>query len=262
MARITAEEYEAKRQARIDRLNQAADRARNNGESQLNQARKMADVIPFGQPILIGHYSESRDRNYRGRIESKFNSGFNELKHAADLESRAAAAADNRAIFSDDPAAVEKLEDKLTRLEKRQEIMKAANKLIKKNDRAGLIELGFTEKRIEQLFTPDWCGRIGFADYEITNNGANIRRIRERIKVIQAHAADENTESTINDVRIVDNADENRVQIFFPGKPAENIRTALKSYGFHWSPTIGCWQRQRSPQALYLAQKVIQAAAQ
>lgn len=256
MTKITAEEYEAKRQARIDRLQAAAERARDNGENQLNQAHKMASAIPFGQPILVGHYSERRDRNYRGRIESKFRNGFNELNRADNLEARAAAAASNRAIFSDDPEAAEKLEQKLERLERRQELMKAANKLIKKNDRAGLLELGFTESRIDQLFIPDWCGRVGFADYEITNNGANIRRIRERIKTIGVHANDENSESAINGVRIVDNADENRVQIFFHGKPAEAIQTELKSYGFHWTPTAGCWQRQRSPQALYIAQKI------
>ena len=39
-------------------------------------ARDMASIIPFGQPILVGHHSEKRDRNYRGRIHKKFERSF------------------------------------------------------------------------------------------------------------------------------------------------------------------------------------------
>ena len=35
-------------------------------------AHTMADGIPFGQPILVGHHSEQRDRNYRERIRNHF----------------------------------------------------------------------------------------------------------------------------------------------------------------------------------------------
>ena len=48
------------------------------------------------KPILVGHYSEKRDRNYRAKIESKFDNGFNLLKKS------------------------EYLEDKISRLEERQ----------------------------------------------------------------------------------------------------------------------------------------------
>lgn len=36
------------------------------------QAHRMAGVIPFGQPILVGHHSERRDRAYRDRIRQKY----------------------------------------------------------------------------------------------------------------------------------------------------------------------------------------------
>ena len=35
------------------------------------ESSKMSEAIPFGQPILIGHHSETRDRNYRARISKK-----------------------------------------------------------------------------------------------------------------------------------------------------------------------------------------------
>lgn len=249
--------FEEKRQARIDGLQSAAERARENGRARVERAHEMASVIPFGQPILVGHHSEKRDRNYRGKIENGFRKGFEEIARADDLEARTAAAAKNTAIFSDDPAAVEKLEDKIARLEKRQEMMKAANKLVKKNDRAGLAAMGFDETRIARLFIPDFCGRVGFPDYEITNNGANIRRLKQRLETLKDQENDETSETEINGIRIVDNVEDNRLQIFFHGKPAESIREALKSHGFHWSPSVGCWQRQRSNSALYWAKEII-----
>jgi hypothetical protein len=238
----TREEYEAKRQARYERLQAAAEKAGAESKAALTQAHDMASVIPFGQPILIGHHSEGRDRRYRGRIEAKHRKGFELLEKQEYYRERAQAAEQNRAIFSDDPAAVEKLEDKLARLEKRQELMKAANKLIKKNDRAGLALLGFSDERIEDLFKPDYMGRVGFPSYAITNNGANIRQVKERIKTVAARQAMDTTEEVINGVTIEVNPGENRIRMYFKGKPPENIRSGLKHGGFRWTPSMGAWQ--------------------
>jgi len=41
-----------------------------------------------------------------------------------------------------------------------------------------------------------------------------------------------------------DNKEINRIQLIFDGIPDENIRTALKSKGFHWSRREGAWQRE------------------
>ena len=35
------------------------------------------------------------------------------------------------------------------------------------------------------------------------------------------------------------------VRITFPGKPDERVRSLLKSHGFRWSPSAGCWWRNR-----------------
>jgi hypothetical protein len=69
----------------------------------------------------------------------------------------------NRAIFSDDPDATEKLVDKIERLKKRQGVMKRANHVIRRANREGLSDLGFSDEAIEKLFQADWCGRIGFS---------------------------------------------------------------------------------------------------
>lgn len=260
---LTKEEWEAKRKARYERLLAASERAEQESKSAFKQSDQMASVIPMGQPILVGHYSEKADRRYRERIHQKMRKGWELHQKSTDLAARAKAVADNRAIFSDDPTAQEQLEAKIARLEKRQEIMVKANKLIRKGDthpvRDALIELGFTETQISKLFLPDWVGRIGFPSYELTNNSANIRRLKERIKkVVQIHSQEGEKVIKDGDIRIVRNHDINRLQVFFPGKPASGIRDQLKQHGFHWSPIEGAWQRMISPDAEYWAKLIVE----
>lgn len=254
---LSKEDYEAKREARYNRLVAAAERAEKESAATLAQADKMASIIPFGQPILVGHYSEKSDRRYRERIHNKMRRGYDLYQHAQDLKRRAEASRNCHTIFSDDPSAVEKLEDKIARLEKRQAAMVKANRLLRKNDRAGLLEMGYSEPTIARLMTPDFCGRIGYPDYEIKNNGANIRRLKTRIETVQAHASDETTETEAGGVRIVDSVEDNRVQVYFPGKPSESCRSELKSFGFHWTPSIGAWQRFRGNGVVALAQMIV-----
>ena len=257
MSKLTREEYEAKRQARLDRWRALATKADTQSAGAWQTAHNMASVIPFGQPILVGHHSEKRDRNYRARIDNQHRKGYELHQKAEYYRSRIEAAEKNTTVFSDDPAAEEKLADKIQRLEERQALMKAANKLVRKNDLEGLADLGFSEAVISGLFTKDFAGRLGFPDYLITNNGANIRRLKERVQIIQAHANDETTEKEISGIRIIDNAEDSRLQIFFKGKPSEEVRKDLKSSGFRWSPSNGCWQAYRGNHSNYKAEQII-----
>jgi len=77
---------------RAERYAGYAENAEQRSAALYGQAKSMADGIPFGQPILVGHHSEKRDRNYRGRICSKFEKSFEEAKKAQHYEQRAAAA--------------------------------------------------------------------------------------------------------------------------------------------------------------------------
>jgi hypothetical protein len=74
---------------RADRLEGRAERAREAGEALVAKAEQMAEVIPFGQPILVGHHSEGRDRRYRGRIDKALSRGFGELASSRRLENAA-----------------------------------------------------------------------------------------------------------------------------------------------------------------------------
>ncbi len=54
----------------------------------------------------------------------------------------------------------------------------------------------------------------------------------------------------IGEVRVLQNTDDNRLQLFFPGKPEPEMIENLKSRGFKWSPRNMAWQRQLTPNAL------------
>jgi DNA repair exonuclease SbcCD ATPase subunit len=252
-------DYEIKRQLKLDRFKELAEKNREAATKTAEYARTMLDVIPFGQPILVGHHSERADRNYRNRIQSKFEKA-NELQDkAAYYERRAQAIASNRAIFSDDPNATEKLEAKIARLEKQQEVMREFNKLLRKGDTEGMLNLGFTEEQIAKLSLPDFCGRRGFPDYALTNNSGNIRRLKQRVATLEQHSQDTTSTFEFGDITVIDNVEINRVQILFPGKPSEEIRGRLKFSGFRWSPTEGAWQRQRCQYALDIAKRTAES---
>lgn len=240
--------YEEKKQARIDRLRAAAQKAEKESTQLYDQAHKMAGMIPFGQPIIAGHHSEGRDRRYRGRIQSKLEKAFAAQDKAKEYASRAAAAESNTAISSDDPEAVVKLREKLVGLEKLQETMKAANKIIKRKTGAHEVKIAELEalgiKDPARLFEPDFCGRIGFPDYAITNNGAEIRRCKKRIEEMVELSERYDCEYMIGEIRVHEDPNDNRLKIFFPTKPGEEIRSMLKSNGFRWSPYNRAWQRQ------------------
>lgn len=251
--------YELKLQQRKERLEDHANRLRNEGNARINRAHTMAEAIPFGQPILIGHHSEKRDRNYRGRIHNGFAKGFETLKAADEVASRAASVGTG-GVSSDDPDGVAKLKEQLAKCEANQTRMIAANKALRKNDDGALRTIGFNDATIAKLKEPDFCGRTGFPSFETTNNGANIRRIKERIEVLERNATRETKETERQDgLRILENADENRLQIIFPSKPSEQARAILKKHGFRWSPMAGAWQRHLNNSARWQADNAIAA---
>ncbi len=252
--------YTEKRANRIERLRFRASKKVREGEGLLKRAGDIASFIPSGQPILIGHHSEGRHRRDLNRIHNWTKKGLDSIDMAKDLQSRADYAENNDAILTDDPQAGEKLAAKIAKLEKQQAMMKEVNKRIRMGK--GLGDLGISESGELKLKQPDFMGRNGFPDYLLKNNNANIRRLKERalkIRKVESLPVPEPIER--NGIRLVENVEENRVQIFFPGKPDETVRTQLKRSGFRWSPFNGCWQRHRSFHATQLAQGFLEIKA-
>ena len=164
-------------------------------------------------------------------------------------------------ISSDDPKAIEKLQAKLDKLVKHQEMMKAANAAIRMKDpekgNAKLAEMGYTPDEIKQLREPDFCGRIGYPSYLLSNNNANIKRIRDRITALEKKKVEPAPEGwDFEGGSVIANTEANRLQILFDEKPDEATRATLKQNGFRWSPRNEAWQRQLTPNAESAARRL------
>jgi hypothetical protein len=149
------------------------------------------------------------------------------------------------AIRSADPDAIEKLRTELAALQQRHELAKVANAILRvhgKASRPHLEAAGLPEKMVNSALVCDASGRpFGF----FTNNSAaNIRRISDRIAGLERMKARGTVERETNHgVRVVENAEAARIQLFFAGKPDDQVRGLLKSNGFRWAPSSGAWQR-------------------
>ena len=158
------------------------------------------------------------------------------------------------AIRSDDENAIDKLKEKLAKLQKAQDQMKACNKIIKDkkdNKIERLAEILGSKEGAEQLLKPDFCGRVGFASFNLTNNNAAIKAAESRIKQLESQKQQETKEIKIAGIKFVQNAELMRLQFFFDGKPVREVIDVMKKHGFKWSPLNSCWQRLWNGNAIY-----------
>jgi hypothetical protein len=267
----TMNPYEARQEARRARLERAAARATEESAAAHKRSHDMMAAIPMGQPILLNHHSEGRDRRYRDRAWNLLGKAVHASERAAEYASRAAAVG-TAGISSDDPEAVDKLREKLAGLEAEQARDKTINKLVRRKDIPGLVALGMSEATAAKLLEPDFCGRIGIPAYVGANRNGNMRRILQRIAHLERLAVTPAAPEIAGEVAadptrglaltetvtgagftIEDSADENRIMIKFDAIPSKDVRTALKRSGFKWSPTRGAWVRMRGANALWAA---------
>ena len=162
-------------------------------------------------------------------------------------------------ISADDPQAVQKLEKKLKSLEKSQETMKAVNAYYRKHKTLdGCPHL--SPEQLEKLkadMASSWhLGDKPFATWALSNNSAEIRRVKDRIKSLSQQKEIGFVGWEFDGGKVEANTEANRLQIFFEDKPDETTREALKSNGFRWSPKAGAWQRQLTSNAYYAADYV------
>ena len=162
-------------------------------------------------------------------------------------------------ISADDPQAVQKLEKKLESLEKSQETMKAVNAYYRKHKTLdGCPHL--SSEQLEKLkadMASSWhLGDKPFATWALSNNSAEIRRMKDRIKSLSQQKEIGFVGWEFDGGKVEANTEANRLQIFFEDKPDEATREALKNNGFRWSPKVGAWQRQLTSNAYYAADYV------
>jgi hypothetical protein len=146
-------DFESERAAKAARFRQLAEKHENIATGRHFADRERLETIPLGQPTPVGPHSEKRHRKDLTHIDRHFAEAKEHHDKPEYFRRRAAAAESNVVIFSDDPDAAEKLVEKIERLQKRQGLMKRANQLIRKADREGLADLGFSDETIAKLFT-------------------------------------------------------------------------------------------------------------
>lgn len=230
-------------------------------------ARELAEVINKGNEIdaRVPSILVAGGSNFPVRKKEKQNAAreTNEARYA-EVQGilRKIRSVGTGGIMSDDKNAVEKLTVKLEALEREQERMKAVNAYYRKHktldgcpglteDARRRLESGMS-RSVHDAPYPGWA---------LSNNNANIHRIRDRIAALEKEAqrAAENADAAPvegDGYKLVENAELGRIQFLFDGKPDENTRALLKSHGFRWSPSQGAWQRMLNDNGRYAAEVV------
>ncbi len=203
-------DYEERKKRRIERYNELSKKAQERSKEYGNStANRILEMTP-GQPILVGHHSEKKAR----RLHEKAN---NDIKKSIEFDEkskyyrdRAESAENSKVIYSDDPQAIEKLKEKLKRLENERNTIKAREHY----------------------------------SWELTNIGATIRETKRRIERLEKLETIQFQDINFNGGKVIHNKEINRIQILFESIPNEDIRKELKSRGFHWSRKEQAWQRE------------------
>lgn len=257
--------YEQKQADRRERYQDRAVAASAESNAAWATARERGQLIPFGQPILVGHHSERRDRSFRAGINRLHEKSFALSDKAKHYEQKAAAVGTG-GISSDDPDALVKLRAELADCEASQERMKAANKAIRtgktpEKQIPALVALGFSEDSAQSLLKGDFCGRVGFASYQLSNNNANMTRIKKRIQELESRRSREAVEVETEGYTYREDVEENRVMFEFDGKPEQEVRDLLKRNAFKWSPSRNAWVRQLTNSGIYAGKQVREGLA-
>lgn len=154
-----------------------------------------------------------------------------------------------------DPHAREMLTDQLHRLQAQLDEDKAMNAWYRKHKTLK----GFPGMSDEAAASNDAAianapafARCPAPDFELASLRGKIKRTQARLAELDKLQAQQSAPASAEEhdgFQIVRNADLNRLQIIFDGKPDDETRQALKSNGFRWSPHNSAWQRQLTPNA-------------
>jgi hypothetical protein len=177
-----------------------------------------------------------------------------------------------KSLDPDSNPIIARLKTNLAEAEQRQFLMREANAAIRRHAKEGedaqvrallVLDPKLDEGDVREWLIPDAFGRAGFASYQLTNNNANIQRIKGRIDLISRDKATApTTQRGDNGVLYEDCPADHRVRLFFSIIPAADIRARLISSGFRWSPWLRCWQAYRTPQTLERAKQFVRPVAQ
>lgn len=160
---------------------------------------------------------------------------------------------------------IARLQDKVEKLTALQELMKAANAIIRKKSLAEvekvdeLVALGMSEKAAMQLLEePQYAFlKKGFQPYQLTNNLAKIKDTQARLDRLTTIANTPDRTIELDGVTVELCNSEERIRLHFDGKPEPDMIAKLKQAAFKWSPRNMAWQRQLTSNALYATKRLL-----
>ena len=139
---------------------------------------------------------------------------------------------------------------------------------VKKADRKGYFKSLDKESLTAKLFNYANISKenlqevkeIALKETSLFTSKHKIHRIIESIekKFSRISEGTANKEEIINNIKIIDSEENNRIELYFEGIPSAEIRGYLKSKGFKWSPTKKAWQNFRSSLRLAEIKKYIE----
>jgi hypothetical protein len=193
--------YRERREARAERLEEWAKKREAKAEAAYESTRRIADQIPFGQPILVGHHSEGRARRDADRIDAGMRRSVEHAEKARDMASRAGGIRGqlDRSIYSDDPDAIPALRARIGELEAERDRIKAYNASCRKAAKTG--GMGdrslLTAAEVEDLMTLARVAAFqikpggGFPAYKLSNLNGNLKRNRDRLAELERVEAEQ-----------------------------------------------------------------------
>lgn len=235
-------------EAKIEKREQWAEGRDKRAAGAFKRFTTIADGIPLGQPILVGHHSERHHRRDIARMDSALRDSSESSKMADHHRSKAAGleAQLDGSIFSDDPDAVDALKARIAELEAKRERMKsinAAHKAYLKKP-AGLdmnVNLTEADKARIRNYQPAYSWEPHpFAPYQLSNLAGNIGRLRKRLVDVAARAV---RQEKAEQAGMLIEGTGDYIRVTFPEKPAREVLTALREAGFRWGG--GSWTGRR-----------------
>lgn len=162
-------------------------------------------------------------------------------------------------ISREDPNAIEKLNLKLGECERLQDKMKEVNAYYRKYGKIESCPALTTEEGLS--LAEDMRRRYPihtqpYPQYALTNNNAEIRRLKKRIEEISRDKEAGFVGWQFEGGEAVSNDELCRLQLVFDEKPTEEQIYLLKLNGFKWSPNNRAWQRQLNQSAIYAADRL------
>lgn len=228
---------------KLEKRREWAEKAEQRADSLSEQSHKMMSVIPMGQPILIGHYSEKRDRNYRNRAWNKMGRAVEQRDLAEHHVSKAGGLENqlDKAIFSDDPDAVEAIEARIAENEAKREKMKKVNSLYRKNDIEGLAAIGINYETLKAKLAAagGYWGSAPHLAYELSNLGQRISGDKKRLEQVKTQNTRRAEAEAAPTGTLLQNCNGGYCRVTFAEKPDRSVLNALKTAGFWWAK--GSW---------------------